>query len=35
MVNVGSLVSVDVIALRDNAGLRRGEVATQPRTTQP
>ena len=35
MVNVGSLVSVDVIALRYNAELRRVEVATKPRTTEP
>ncbi len=35
MTNVGSLVSVDVIALRYNADLRRVELATKPRTTDP
>lgn len=35
MSNVGSLVSVDVITLRYNVDLRRVEVATKPRTTDP
>ena len=35
MTNVGSLVSVDVIALRYNADLRRVELATKPRTADP
>lgn len=35
MTNVGSLVSVDVIALRYNADLRRVEFATKPRTADP
>ncbi len=35
MNNVGSLVSVDVIALRYNAELRRVELATKPRTIEP
>ena len=35
MPNPGSLVSVDVIALRYNPDLRRVEMATKPRTTEP
>ena len=35
MSDPGSLVSVDVIALRYNAELRRVEMATTPRTTEP
>lgn len=35
MSNSGSLVSVDVIALRYNPELRRVEMATKPRTTEP
>ncbi|MFT4297264.1 MAG: NUDIX hydrolase [Micropruina sp.] len=35
MSNVGSLVSVDVLTLRYNPGLRRVEVATKPRTIEP
>ena len=35
MPNPGSLVSVDVIALRYNPELRRVEMATKPRTTEP
>ena len=35
MSNVGSLVSVDVITLRYNVELRRVEVATARRTTEP
>ena len=35
MSNPGSLVSVDVITLRYNPELRRVEVATRPRTTEP
>ena len=35
MASPGSLVSVDVIALRYNPRLRRVEMATKPRTTEP
>ncbi|MFT3860102.1 NUDIX hydrolase [Micropruina sp.] len=35
MANPGSLVSVDVIALRYNPRLRRVEMATKPRTSEP